>query len=192
MWVTELKDLPSKDTDSIPGSVRRRAQYTRDVVEAATSRDADLRWTTAVRCIARKRRRACTGRIVVLFDGAREEVEWECDTCGERGVIRGFSCCEHDMSDFLPCADVVSWWLDDEARGVLWEATQYHPDLRAVIARATTHVEHPEVLVVEAMVAELDDVYTLVEHLTDGTRSRRRRDLLDGLRASLCCAMDDF
>ena len=188
---TDLSHLPGED-DDVPAAARRRARFTRHIIEAATSRDTDIRWTTAVRCIARKRRRACAGRIAVLFDGYREKVEWECDTCGESGVIHGFSCCEHDMSDFLPGEDVVYWVLDDEARGVLWEATREHPDLRAVIARATPHVEHPEVLVVEATVAELDDVYTLVEWLTDGARSRRRRRILDGLRATLCTAMDGF
>jgi hypothetical protein len=34
-------------------------------------------------------------------------------------------------------------------------------------------------------------VYTLVEELTDRT-SRKRRELLDDMRASLCTAMDGF
>jgi len=41
-------------------------------------------------------------------------------------------------------------------------------------------------------VDELDQVYTLVEDLTDATRRRRRIQLLDGLRMSLCTAIDGF
>ena len=129
---------------------------------------------------------------MVYFDEDREDVEWECDGCGERGVIRGFSCCEHDMSDFLPSEDVVVWRLTEEGRGVLWDATRGQPDLRAVIARASPEVERPEVLVVEATMVELDYISTLVEELLDGTGSRRRRALLDGLRASLCTSVDGF
>jgi hypothetical protein len=35
-------------------------------------------------------------------------------------------------------------------------------------------------------------MYSLVEALTDGTRSRRRLELLEGLLASLCTAIDGF
>ena len=39
---------------------------------------------------------------------------------------------------------------------------------------------------------ELDELYTLVEGLTDRTRSRKRHELLDDLRASLSVSMDGF
>jgi hypothetical protein len=84
------------------------------------------------------------------------------------------------------------WAFDEEERAVLLAATTHVPELRAVIARGRPHQEVAGVLVLTATVEELDDVYTLVEELTDGTRSRRRRELLDGLRASLCSAMDGF
>jgi hypothetical protein len=45
---------------------------------------------------------------------------------------------------------------------------------------------------VQATLDELDEVDTLVEHLTDMTRRRRKIELLDGLRASLCSVMDGF
>jgi hypothetical protein len=38
----------------------------------------------------------------------------------------------------------------------------------------------------------LDELYSLVEALMGGTRSRRRLELLDGLRASLCSSIDGF
>jgi hypothetical protein len=45
---------------------------------------------------------------------------------------------------------------------------------------------------VQAAVDELDEIYTLVEHFTEATRSRRRIELLDDLRIGLCSAMDGF
>jgi hypothetical protein len=46
--------------------------------------------------------------------------------------------------------------------------------------------------VVEASVDELDEMYSLVEALMDGTRSRRRLDQLAGMRATLCTSIDGF
>jgi len=75
---------------------------------------------------------------------------------------------------------------------VLMAATTHIPELREVVERGAPHDEVPGLLLLRATVEELDDIYTLVEELTDGTRSRRRRELLDSLRASLCSAMDAF
>lgn len=45
---------------------------------------------------------------------------------------------------------------------------------------------------VEASVDELDEMYSLVEALMDGTRSRRRREQLEGMRMTLCTSIDGF
>ena len=62
----------------------------------------------------------------------------------------------------------------------------------AVIARAHPVEDVPGLLLVEGTVDEFDEIYTLVEHLTDATRSRRQIELLDGMRADLCTAIDGF
>ena len=41
-------------------------------------------------------------------------------------------------------------------------------------------------------VRELDGVYDLVESVLARERNRKRRELLEGMRASLCSAMDRF
>jgi hypothetical protein len=41
-------------------------------------------------------------------------------------------------------------------------------------------------------VAELDEMYSLVEALMDATRGRKRLEILEGLRASLCHSIDGF
>jgi len=84
------------------------------------------------------------------------------------------------------------WGFDDGEREILTAATAEIPELRAVIARAGRRAELGNLWVVEASVGELDEIYSLVEALIDGTRSRRRRDQLDGMRATLCTSMDGF
>jgi len=84
------------------------------------------------------------------------------------------------------------WGFDDAEREILVAATAQIPELRAVVERAAQRAELRNLWVVEASVAELDEIYSLVEALIDGTRSRRRRDQLDGMRATLCTSMDGF
>jgi hypothetical protein len=86
----------------------------------------------------------------------------------------------------------VLWGFDEEQRAILVPATAQIPELRAVIDRAEPHGEIPGLWVLRATIEELDQMYMLVEHLTDATRSRRRIDVLDGLRMSLCTSMDGF
>jgi hypothetical protein len=84
------------------------------------------------------------------------------------------------------------WGFDDGEREILVAATARLPELRAVVARAAPRAELGNLWVVEASVAELDEIYSLVEALIDATRSRRRREQLDDMRATLCTSMDGF
>jgi hypothetical protein len=191
-WVTDVRDiLPCQDADpKTPAS--RRAERTRELVEVATSRGVKGSWCSAVRCIARVGRRACGARIHVSRP-APGQVEWTCAACGERGVITGFEGTELDLSPYVPGTKKVRvWGFDDESREVLLAGTTHIPSLRAVVARASPAAEIPGLLVLQATVDELDEIYTLVEQLTDATRSRRRIELLDGMRVDLCSAMDGF
>jgi hypothetical protein len=108
-------------------------------------------------------------------------------------VITGFEGTDLDLSSYVPVNKTLRLWgFDEEERSVLLAATTNIPPLRAVVARASPAVEREDIMILQATVDELDEVYTLVEHLTDATRSRRRIELLDGLRASLCTSMDGF
>jgi len=190
-WITDVRHLAPAHEPQGPVAARRAA-LVREIVEAATSRRIEGSWCSAVRCIARTGRKACSGRIHVgQFETAR--VEWSCAVCAERGVITGFEGTDLDLSSYVPVNKKLRLWgFDDEERSVLLAATTNIPPLRAVVARASPAADMEGILILQATVDELDEVYTLVEHLTDATRSRRRIELLDGLRASLCTSMDGF
>jgi hypothetical protein len=191
-WITDLHDLPAVDAPQGPATVAKRARFVREVVEAATSRREAAPWRSAVRCIGRVGRRACSGRIHVghVVSG---HVVWSCPACGDHGDITGFEGTAHDLSPFVPRKQKLRVWaIDDEERGVLLEATTHVPSLRAVVSRGSPAVDLDQALMVQATVDELDEIYTLVERLTDATRSRSRIQLLDGLRMGLSTAMDGF
>lgn len=84
------------------------------------------------------------------------------------------------------------WGFDDAERELLIAATVELPEVRAVLARAERRADFQGLWVLQASVRELDEIYSLVEALMDGTRSRRRLDRLEGLLATLCTSMDGF
>lgn len=191
-WSTDVDHLTPADDLTVPLAARRRSAFTREIVEAATSRRVTGSWCSAVRCIARVGRRVCGARIQVEQPEAGR-VAWSCAVCGEAGVITGFAGTELDLSAYVPSQKKLRLWgFDDEGREVLLAGTTHIPSLRAIVARASPTAEVEGLMLLHATVDELDEIYTLVEHLTDATRSRRRIELLDGMRMDLCTAMDGF
>jgi hypothetical protein len=190
-WTTDARAL----TPTLPeaqSATEPRTAFLRALAEAATSRSTKDAWCCAVRCIAVVGRKTCRARIHVAEPGVGR-VEWSCATCGERGTITGCGGTDLDLSSYVPRRmEVKVWGFDDKSRDVLLAATTHIPSLRAVIARASPAAEIEGLLILQATLDELDEIYTLVEQLTDATRSRRRIELLDGLRADLCGAMDSF
>jgi hypothetical protein len=83
------------------------------------------------------------------------------------------------------------WGFDGAERDVLIGATATIPSLGAVVARAEQRADLG-LWIVQASPRELDDMYSLVEALMDGTRSQRRLELLEGMLATLCTAIDGF
>jgi len=190
-WVTDVRHLPPAQPSDGAAAETRRAEFMRAIVEAATSRATESSWCSAVRCIAGVGRKVCRARVHVSQSEAGR-VEWVCMVCGERGVITGFEGTALDLSSYVPRKKVGLWGFDDKSRAVLLGATTQLPSLRAVVARASPAAEVEGLLILQATLDELDEMYTLVEDLSGLTRSRSRLELFDGLRADLCGAMDGF
>lgn len=191
-WVTDAGHLPSEVDPKAPLAGRRRARFTFEVVETATARSMREKWRSAVSCVGRFGRKLCRGRIEVALVGD-ELIEWVCAKCGEQGTITGFTAGDHDLSGYVSKGKKVLWGFDDDQRDLLLAGSAAIPRVRAVVARARPHAEIQGLLFLEATVPELDEVYTLVEDLTRATRDDSlRRELLDGLRDSLCTSIDGF
>lgn len=190
-WVTDVQHLVPESDKLAPAPAQRRAAFTREVTEAATARATMEPWNTAVHCVARVNRRLCRGRIRIL-SATLESIEWCCSDCPENGVITGYVGTPSDLSRYAPQGKLVFWGIDDEERSFLIAETVGVFELRAIVCRARPHADVPGLLLIDATVEELDEMYTLVEELTDMRTGRRQRDLLDGLRASLCNSMDGF
>ena len=99
------------------------------------------------------------------------------------------------LAAVLKRSDRRLWGFDDAEREVLLGATAELPELpelAAIVVRAERHEEIAGLWLVKATGNELDEMYSLVEALMDGTRSRRRLELLEGMLASLCTSIDGF
>lgn len=195
-WLTDFRHLPPAGAPGVAVEAARRAAFVRDVVEVATAMcEVDGRWLSALRCIAERDGRVCGGRVEVgALDGAYT-VEWRCTACGDDGIVTEFADGDHDLSMYVPSAYspvLVQWRVDEPERALLWRASAQIPDVRAVIARASPLPDQPDVFVLPAYREELDEIYTLVEELSDVLRGRHDREILDGLRASLSVSMDGF
>ena len=135
-WSTDLSHLPPRGAAGVKGLALERAEFTRQVVEAATSRRSAEPWTSAVSCVARTGRKRCRGHVSVQHLVKKQAVEWSCTACEEAGTVTGFAGGESDLGRFIPRGKEVNWGVDAEQRVVLLEATDELPGLRAVISRA--------------------------------------------------------
>ena len=191
-WVTDVCELARAHEANETAAAPPPGAIVRELVEAATSRRVEGSWCSAIRCIAHVRGEACGARIYVKR-AERGRINWSCLVCGEAGVITGFEETAFDLSRYAPRRKKLRvWGFDDDSRDMLIAATTWIPSLRAVLARAHPVDTVPGLLLVEATVAELDQMYTLVEDLSDVTRGRRKLERLDGLRASLSTSIDGF
>jgi hypothetical protein len=191
MKSVDLRELPGPGANDANPVARAKAAFLREVVAAATAHREAGAFTSAVQCILRLAGRQCGARIqITTRDPAA--IRWWCDVCGEQGQITGFEGSEADLSGHAVRGRKRMWGFDDEVRKILLDATTEQPALRAVVARAAPVDTAPGLLLLEATVEELDDIYTVIEGITARTRSKRRRELLDALRFSLSTAMDGF
>lgn len=183
MWFVSFEKTQREESAN-----RQQLELLRQIVEAASARVAGRRTKTAIRCPGGALKKRCRGRL----DVERADtvmITWGCADCLQHGAVVDFEGTDADLSRHAPKGKTVLWGIDDKERLALTEATSHVPELRAVVARARPHHEIRGLLLVDATVAELNEVYTLVEELADTTHSRRRLEMLDGLRASLCNSM---
>ena len=171
-----------------------RAEFVRDVVEAATSMyEVDEYWRCAVRCVSEHDGRRCGAQVEVMTpQDDIHSMQWRCLSCGDDGAVTALDATNHDLSMYVPPEDFLQWRLDEDERALLWRQTAQLPELRAVIVRASPLPDEPSIYRVPAALEELDEIYTLIEELSDVLSNRRDKDLLDGIRESLCVTMDGF
>lgn len=180
--MTDVAHLVPEGVDA-PAPAMRRAAFTREVIEAASSSTILGSWRTSVRCIARIRP-PCSGRIQV-HAVTRDTVEWACSDCDEQGTITGYANDASNLARHRPKGTLVTWYIGDAGRAYLREITKGLAHLRAVIARASPVDEPQGLLVLQAAVAEIRELASLLDTARRrGSLRRIDRQIADELLAS--------
>jgi hypothetical protein len=85
------------------------------------------------------------------------------------------------------------WGFTTAQRDLLLGVTlDLHAPLFTPLICSQRRSPEEDLWVMESNVRELNEVYDLVESLLSQERGRKRRELLEGMRASLCSAMDRY
>ena len=85
------------------------------------------------------------------------------------------------------------WGFTTAQRDLLLGVTlDLHTSLFTPLICSERRSPEEDLWLMESNVRELNEVYDLVESLLVRERSRKRRELLEGMLASLCSAMDCF
>ena len=98
------KDVMKRKEGDRTGPARRMADFIGDVICAATVSLKGQRKHSAVRCWRRPGHKKCPGRIFVC-EQVYGDIEWECSSCGSKGVVRGWQGGWSDLSDFRGTSD---------------------------------------------------------------------------------------
>jgi Flp pilus assembly protein TadD len=101
-YITDANHMPSLLTPNtnLPPMFVRFTEYLGDIITIA-SRSSSAGWKASkVKCRRRPGRRPCSGPINVRTGCENPpEIQWECASCGEHGVIRNWQGCEWDNSE---------------------------------------------------------------------------------------------
>ena len=112
-WITDMRhflDVLEPDVE-FPRPARRLAEYFGKIVEAATSNPPMVLLNTEIRCRRRPGRKPCVGHVRLVYKDDEDEGEiiWECTSCGDRGIIRGFEGTPWDRSLEGQWSDADCW-----------------------------------------------------------------------------------
>jgi hypothetical protein len=143
---------PGPEGADASAPAKRRAAFTRGVVEAASSWTMGQPWRTSVRCIARVQP-PCTGRIQVQLV-TQHAIDWACSDSDEQGRITGYTGDASNLSRYRPQGPLVTWYVGETGWEYLRQETSGQPHLRAVLARASPSQEPQNLLVLRATAAE--------------------------------------
>ena len=101
---TYVTDLTHFDGALDPGSnapapAKKLAKFFDELVRVA-SRESLGTIRTDVHCFKKPAKRACSGRIVTTRSRSREDITWECPSCGNKGIIHHWRGSKADLSRY--------------------------------------------------------------------------------------------
>ena len=167
-----------------PTAAWRLGQYLHDIVRAATAGDVGAEWTTALACRRRPGRQPCPGRLLVARAEPLADIRWQCDSCGDEGVISNWQNSLSDLRRTRPAAVPVEGQMREvvfpsQLAAVLRQLLMLDGDIERAVYRMRAHPRLPDRVVLRAGVDDLEELRDCVAAEANHESQRRRRDLLD-------------
>jgi len=191
VFVSDLRHFLGMPDDT-PAPARRMAEHLTLIVRAATAGDAGLRWVSALTCLRRPGRRACPGHLAVLRIDVPPSIEWQCTSCGDEGVIRGWEHSPFDLrahtTDSANPGDDVQVIIDAEVAATLRGLTLVDTAGERLVFRARNS-EHGDIILT-GNEDDLDELIGYVAAEANHKQDRRRRKRLDAAFEALNHAVD--
>lgn len=167
-------DIP----DDAPGPAKRMAHQLTSLVRAGTAGPASDAWISAIPCWRRPGRRRCPGHIAVRRDDDEGEIWWQCVSCRDDGVIRGWEESWCDLRTRRPAVqpELHAVRVDEEAASTVRDIQILDTEMERLVYRARG-TEGGVVLLVSA--DELDELLGFVAAEANHEPNRRRQKRLD-------------
>ena len=178
MFVSDLRhflDMP----DDAPGPAQKMAEHLGSVVQAATAGEAGGSWVTAMTCRRRPGNRPCKGHIAVFRADLPAPIRWQCNSCGDEGVISGWEDSPFDLRaprsrpDIGPKQETL---VPDEVAAALRDLRFLDTDCERLVFRMRSSTEG---VVLVASADQLDELVGVVAAEANHEVNRGRRKRLD-------------
>lgn len=188
MLVSDLRhyfDVP----DDSPASLRKLADQQFAIVRAATACPVGSAATTAVGCTRRPERRPCAG-FVMVFRHTNGEISWNCDGCGDDGVIHGWEGSPADLSGLdgsYATGDVVALSISRDVYDALRDVLVLEDAAELLIASAEGMADG---VLLTGRTGAFEELIDYVVSEANAETNRRRQGQLDEACAAFEAAMD--
>ena len=91
MWVINIQHWLN-ETKSGPGvpQLRLKVKKLAEILTYATSVAAELATDSIPKCWRRPKRKPCKGELDIQLNHASGQIHWQCNMCGDEGVVTGW------------------------------------------------------------------------------------------------------
>jgi hypothetical protein len=183
----DISHFDGTDPDIHPAAWKL-AEHLRGIIRAATAIPTGHPLNSALPCRRRPRRRVCPGCIRIVRQDIPAYIYWECSSCEDSGVIRGWEDSPYDLRPppSVPVHALIVIELTPEEHAELRRLELFDLDSERLVWG--TYREDNRLMLVGS-VDDLDNLSGSVafesNHLKDRRRQRRLDDVVRKLEAAL-------
>ncbi|MBN1930563.1 MAG: hypothetical protein JW786_03020 [Desulfobacterales bacterium] len=100
MWVIDIRHWLDEETQSVAAvpQLKRKVEKLGEIIIYATSAYIGISERKKPKCWRRPKRKPCKGVLDIRLDEIEGKIHWQCDSCGDEGVVSGWQGLLWDMT----------------------------------------------------------------------------------------------